>query len=118
MTFGRYRSWDALDLEMEETLKKENSLKQKLICPLVALFSRTVSLYWITFTEVPSSKGLWELMPRVSKLEITFGVIPWAKRVLRDDLAVPSIRSWANHNVGGSLWQVVDLGGMDLLTFG
>ena len=44
MTFGRYRSWDALDLEMEETLKKENSLKQKLVCPLVALFSRTVSI--------------------------------------------------------------------------
>lgn len=45
MNFRRYGSWNAQDIEMEEMVKKENSSKQKLTCPLVALFSRTLSIY-------------------------------------------------------------------------
>ena len=37
MTCGRSGSFHALHLEMEETMKKESSLKQKLICALVTL---------------------------------------------------------------------------------
>ena len=60
---------------MEETLKEANSLKQSLTCPLVVLFPRTLSDYTESFTEVPSSKDLREFVDRVSKLEVTFGMI-------------------------------------------
>ena len=120
MNFRRYGSWNAQDIEMEEMVKKENSSKQKLTCPLVALFSRTLSIYWITFAEVPSSQDLWELMPRASKLETTSRVIPWAKNVLTAVLVVPSIQRWAIRTpvLGGSLGQGVGIGGMNPLIFG
>lgn len=74
MTCGRSGSFHALHLKTEETMKKESSLKQKLICDLLALW-RSVSLYRSAFTEMPSSKDLWELTHGVSKLEINFGMI-------------------------------------------
>lgn len=99
---------------MEETSKEANSLKQSLTCPLVVLFPRTLSDYTESFTEVLSNKDLREF--RVSKLEVTLGMISRAKTVLRDDLVVPLIMQVKKPQSKGARydrWLVQDLLALD-----